>query len=275
MRGLFSAGLLAASMLSVSLDRSRADEQPAASQPDQSSVLLEKLAKRISLKDPIGAGLDLALTELADEHGLQGKIVIDKAAFKAEGVDDAAEEMVRLPKVTDMKLGTILEKLLLQVNGTYLVRDNHIEVTTLAARWKEMNLNDDDAESNYRKTMPVVRLTFKETALRKALEELGEKYEKTIILAPQVAEKGDAAVSARFVNVPLDTAVELLADMVDLKLVRKANVLFITTPERAEPLLAEEVKRKAAIRENEKNQLLRLDLEAKKAQASPAPAPKE
>jgi hypothetical protein len=76
-------------------------------------------------------------------------------------------------------------------------------------------------------------------------------------------------------NVPLDTAIELLADMVELKLVRKANVLYVTTPERAEPLLAEEEKRKAAIRQHEKNQILRLDLEAKKTQATPPAAPKE
>jgi hypothetical protein len=37
-------------------------------------------------------------------------------------------------------------------------------------------------------------------------------------------------------NVPLDTAVQLLADMAELKVVHRDNVLYVTTPEHAAKL---------------------------------------
>ena len=240
---------------------------PIAQGSDESVQLAQKLAKVIEMKDGIEAALDLALTELADEHGLQGKIVYDKEAFKTEGVDNVAELMVKLPKLTGAKLGTVLDKLLGQVNGTYLIRANLIEITTRAARKAELDLHESDPETLHRQSLPVVRMTFKEITLRTALDQLAEKYDRTIVVAPQVAEKADAQINARFVNVPLDTVVELLADMVDLKLVRKSNALYVTTPERAEPLNAVEEKRREAIREREMNQIKRLELEAKKPAA--------
>jgi hypothetical protein len=112
--------------------------------------------------------------------------------------------------------------------------------------------------------MPLVRVTLKDVPLGTALADLGGNHEKTIIVAPQVGDKADMPVSIRLVNVPLDTAVELLADMAELKLVRKANVLYVTTPERAEPLLAIEEKRREITREQEKIQLERQKLEAAK-----------
>ena len=226
--------------------------------------LAAKMDKVISLKDPIDVALDLALTELADEHGLQGKIHIDKAGFKADGIEDVAAAMVKLPKLTDVPLRVVFDKLLQQVNGTWIIRDKFIEIITVTAKKAELNLQDSDPETPHRLTMPMIRQTFRETPLSKALEELGTRYDKTIILAPQVGDKTDAAVSVRFVNVPLDTAVELLAEMVDLKLVRKANVLYVTTADRAEPLLAIEEKRREIAREKEKNDLERQKIEAAK-----------
>jgi hypothetical protein len=198
--------------------------------------LVAKLSKPISLKDPIDATLDLALTDLADQHGLAGKILIDVPAFKAAGVEDVKAANVKLDKLTDVKLGTVLESLLSQVQGACLVRDTHILVTTRAARRAELGENGDDAAAAIRDAVPLVRLTFTDTPLRKALEELATRFDRTILVAPQAAEKADAAVTAKLVNVPLDHAVELLAEMAELALVKKGNALYVTTRERAEKM---------------------------------------
>ena len=198
--------------------------------------LITKLNKTVSLKDPIDAALDLALTELADQYGLAGKVLVDVPAFKAAGIEDVRASMVKLDKLAEVKLSTVLEALLKQVDGCYLVKDTHIVITTKAARRAALGEKDEHAEAPARDAVPLVRMTFTETPIRKILEELADKFDATILLAPYVAEKGDAVVSAKLVNVPLDHAVELLADMADLVMVKRGNALYVTTPGRAKEL---------------------------------------
>ena len=194
--------------------------------------LLTKLQKIVSLKDAIDAPLDLALADLADQHGLNAKFLLDVTAFKDAGLEDVKAANVKLDKLEGVKLQTILEALLKQVQGTFFVRETHIEITTKAERRIELNLRDDHADTPHRENLPLVRQTFTETSLRTAVEELAKRYDKTIIVSPHCADKADATMSAKFVNVPLDSVVEMLADMADLVVVKKANAYYITTPER-------------------------------------------
>jgi hypothetical protein len=62
-----------------------------------------------------------------------------------------------------------------------------------------------------------------------------------VVLDPRaLAESGEKlTVTARFHNVPVDTAVRILSNMADLQMVRLDNVLYITTPKRAAQLQAE------------------------------------
>ena len=52
----------------------------------------------------------------------------------------------------------------------------------------------------------------------------------------RLKEKANAAVTLKLEDVPLETAVRLMAEVADLGAVRMNNVLFVTTPERAEKL---------------------------------------
>ena len=49
-------------------------------------------------------------------------------------------------------------------------------------------------------------------------------------------------VTARLANVPVDTALRVLADMAGLKVVRMENVFYITSAENAEKLEKEKKK---------------------------------
>jgi hypothetical protein len=67
-----------------------------------------------------------------------------------------------------------------------------------------------------------------------------------------MGEKGKTAVTARLINVPLDRAVRLLADMADLKAVLLGNVLYVTSKENAAQWEKEAAKPKPAKAEEKK-----------------------
>jgi hypothetical protein len=62
-----------------------------------------------------------------------------------------------------------------------------------------------------------------------------------VVLDPRALAPDQAklTVSGQFANVPVDTAVRVLANMADLQAVRLDNVLYVTTPKRATQLQAE------------------------------------
>jgi hypothetical protein len=57
-----------------------------------------------------------------------------------------------------------------------------------------------------------------------------------VVVDPRLGDKAKKAVTLKLEDVPLESAVRLLAEVADLKAVRMSNVLFITTPERAKEL---------------------------------------
>jgi tetratricopeptide (TPR) repeat protein len=93
--------------------------------------LQNKLSKPITLDKGIDPNTQLkdALEFLSDRYDIT--ILVDSAAFKADNQDDNVEEKpVRLPKMVGVSLGTVLRLLTAQVNGTFLIRRDYVEVTT-------------------------------------------------------------------------------------------------------------------------------------------------
>jgi hypothetical protein len=92
--------------------------------------LKEKLSKPISLDRGIDANTPLkdALEFLTDRYDIT--ILVDTNAFKAEGQEAVEDQPVRLPKMVGVSLGTVLRLLTGQINGTYLIRRDYIEITT-------------------------------------------------------------------------------------------------------------------------------------------------
>lgn len=74
------------------------------------------------------------------------------------------------------------------------------------------------------------------TAFAAAVKSLAGDTGANVVLDPRLKEKANAAVTLKLEDVPLETAVRLLAEVADLSVVRMGNVLFVTTPERAEKL---------------------------------------
>jgi tetratricopeptide (TPR) repeat protein len=81
------------------------------------SVDLEQMA----LKD--------ALSYLQERYNIP--LIVDEEAFKSDlQVQDIKGQQVKLEKVAGISLGTVLRLLLSQVNGTYIIRREYIEITT-------------------------------------------------------------------------------------------------------------------------------------------------
>jgi hypothetical protein len=89
-----------------------------------------KLAKPVSLEKgfPDNTALKEALEYLSDRYDVT--ILVDTQAFKAEGVDAPEDQPIKLPRMTNVSLATVLRLLTAQINGTYLVRRDFIEITT-------------------------------------------------------------------------------------------------------------------------------------------------
>jgi tetratricopeptide (TPR) repeat protein len=78
--------------------------------------------------------------EAAKDPVKKVKILIDDPAFRTLKNDPnyrADEEMVRLPKLNGASLGTALRLLTGQLNGTYIVRADYIEITTAEAALRD------------------------------------------------------------------------------------------------------------------------------------------
>jgi transposase len=75
--------------------------------------------------------------------------------------------------------------------------------------------------------------------LKAALKQIGEDSQLSIVLDAGIGEKGGTVVTADLANVPIDTAVLVLADQAGLKSVLLDNVLYVTTKEKAKSLQQE------------------------------------
>lgn len=84
-----------------------------------------------------------------------------------------------------------------------------------------------------------VSVDCNETAFGTVVKQLGADTGANVVLDPRLGDKAAKAVTLKLEEVPLETAVRLLAEVADLRAVRMSNVLFVTTGERAEKLRAD------------------------------------
>ena len=91
-----------------------------------------------------------------------------------------------------------------------------------------------------------VEVNFDKRSLAAVLEDVADATGFNIVLDPRVADKAKAPLTGSLKNVPLETAVRVLADMADLKPVLLDNVFYVTTRANAAVLQAEESRRDKA-----------------------------
>jgi hypothetical protein len=183
---------------------------------------------RMKLSEPMPAAhwadklpLKEVLRLLEKNHGFP-KFAINNAAFTlnpgAEGVH-VDEFPIDVPNVPGISKDRLLRLILDQVptgDAAFLVRPNVIEITVNDVTKPEFQFVDG---------------TFVDVPLEEVLAELSDRTGITILIDARAKEKAKTPITARFQHeTNLATAVRLLADMADLKLVVVDRILYVTLP---------------------------------------------
>lgn len=127
-------------------------------------------------------------------------------------------------------LGVLLSNLQAPSGATFLVRRGHIEITTQQAIREELGAKGP-------RLPPVVYyLAAKGEKFAALCEKIAIQAEMNIVVDPRVGEKASVAIKATFRNASGPAALEVLADMAGLAVVRRANVYYVTTPQNAQKL---------------------------------------
>jgi hypothetical protein len=203
----------------------------AAPAPAPPASLPQKLAQRVKfdgIDDP-KITLSEALDKLSKLYDVN--FDINEKAFKFENVMDAPKTPVTaenpLPAMKNVRLSRVLDKLLSRIpvpsGATYLVRSDHIEITTSIFQAQEIWGKYGGPH------LPLVNAVLEKCPLEDAVKELADQSAFNVVLDNRAADKAKTLVTAKFLNTPLDTALRLLADMTDLRSVHLDNVLYVTT----------------------------------------------
>jgi hypothetical protein len=239
---------------------------PAAAQeakPADKQTLSDKLARKVTL-DKFEGTFKQAVELFATKFDLP--LVLDPSVGAQAGgmaACDAADDLpVKLPKLVNVRVDTALRLLCQQVNAVYMVQPDHIRIVGSAhGLWeagvlKQPEPGEDDSAMplspfDQQKYKPLIKRAlvtagFKGVALSDVLDEIAESTGATVVLSPEVGPMADRKVTARFANTPVDAAVRTLCEITDLGVIEDANVLVVTTKERAAARAkADEEKRKS------------------------------
>ena len=125
----------------------------------------------------------------------QVTFVVDTQAFEQGNVGggkNVEDSQVRLPKMPGVAFETVLRFLTAQVDGTYLVRRDYIEITTRHRRAFEAF----GPAASVDLLPPTVNVAFDGKPLDKALADLAAQSGKNVVLDPRVQERETLMVTA-------------------------------------------------------------------------------
>jgi len=170
-------------------------------------------------------GLTLSAAVHALSEMTKVQLLLDRTAVTNRGIEPD-EQPVTL-KLSNVKLRSILLALCGQFNLSFVIEQDLIVLT-------------DETTALERQVRQRVSVDFDQVPLDKALRQLSRETACNLVLDPRQSAKAKEPISLTLEDVPLEVAVRLMAELVGLRSVRLANVLFVTTKENAAELRAEE-----------------------------------
>ncbi|MHB1425478.1 MAG: sigma-70 family RNA polymerase sigma factor [Gemmataceae bacterium] len=219
--------------------------------PVSPEKLMQTVVSYTGLEDP-RATLSDALAMLSRRYNLT--FDINEKAFEMEQLPNVGQTLIvqkdPLPPMRTT-LSTVLHKILRRVPApsgvTYLIRRDLIEITTGTFVVKELRIRPSpDVPEGLLPFPPLVWEASEDKLLAQILPRLAEISGQNVIADPSAGEKLKTKITVQFRNVPIDTAVRLLANMAGLSVVRIDNVFYVTTAEKAKELREEQAKLNAA-----------------------------
>jgi hypothetical protein len=184
---------------------------PAARAGSSAHRLRKELQRTISIeldKEP----LPLAIAQLQEQTHIP--FVLDRMTLAQNNIDP--DEVVVNLKLQDTKVHSVLRAILMPHNLAYAILGDTILISqedVVAVRQMRQRVN----------------ISFDKTPVAQALKQLAQDTATNLVLDPRVAKNGTAPVTLELEDVALETAVRLMAEVVDLHPVRVGNTLFITS----------------------------------------------
>jgi type II secretory pathway component GspD/PulD (secretin) len=169
--------------------------------------------------------LEGAVNQLREAHKIN--FVLDRVAVSTMGIDPTmnGNPPVNLEQ-SNVKLRTVLRTLLGPLHLTYAIVGDTVVITTEEA-------------AVARQLRQRVSLDLDKTHLAAALKQLARDTATNLLVDPRVTKEAETAITLQLDDVPLETAVRLMAEMAGLKPVRLGNVLLVTNKASAAELRAE------------------------------------
>lgn len=133
-------------------------------------------------------------------------------------------------------LQTVLDTIETEEPLRYLVRGERLEILPESVLRSEIYGEDIElgfGQGGLQYYLPLVHLRVTERPFAEVLKDVAKQADVNILVDPRCGEKTKTEVTAKLVNTPADTAVELLADLAGFQMVRQRNVLYVTTAENA------------------------------------------
>jgi hypothetical protein len=224
------AGRLLAAALACALAPGAFAAAPAspAADKDAAPTAVEKVRK--ALDAPITLKIDKQpLTAAVDMLKEKGKVNVVLDTLSIQQQLGFVPEQPPVPvdvDLKDVKLKSALRTILSPYNLSYAVVGDTVIVTT-------------EQTALLRQMHQRVNVDLEKVEFAEALKQLSRETAANLLLDSRVEKEAKAAVSLQLEDVPLETAVRLLAEMAGLKPVRVGNVLFVTDKQTAAELRAD------------------------------------
>jgi hypothetical protein len=157
---------------------------------------------------------------LARDPGVEGTLI-------TEGKPIQAMKRAQIGTIVN----TILQRIPVPSGACYMVRQDHIEITT--EKFRKIEIWGEDYEGP---CLPLAELHLEKQPLREVLRSLEQQTGFNFVLDQRAEAKADVPITIHFQRVPLDSALLLLTDMVDLDVLQRDNVFYLTSRENATAL---------------------------------------
>jgi hypothetical protein len=227
---------------------------PVALQPKaaEKQDLPKLLAARVTVQKFEGKFKD-AVKMLSEAYNLPLVLTARAAEWRDFNSDDdlkTADRPVTLPRLSDVRVGTLLALLCEQTQTKFLVYPDCIKIVPDAFAEYEsgvLTVKDNGSEgcvpllthADLVRTKPLIKrglvnASFKNKPLAEVLDEIAEATGANVAVSPLLpANVRQAPITVRFANAPVDAAVRTLCEMTECGVIEDANTLLLTTRERA------------------------------------------
>jgi hypothetical protein len=177
---------------------------------------------------------------VADRFGVT--VVVNSLSFRDAGSENINDLPLRIPMMKTVTLRYLLDSAFDQVGGTLLIRGDHLElVTKTQARFEVFGKAVETLADQFRQSTPLVHIIANRVPLDQVLTELSDQSGRNVLLDARLANSGKAMVTIRLINTPLDSAVNILAQMNDLIAVPIDNTIVVTNKATAAAFVVREI----------------------------------